>query len=134
MSDNDFDGFSINIFTLTLTSNTPERVCAIVPITPDDRRETDEYFLIFFNQNPEINFNPMANLTNITILNDDCETLSDPPYGQVILSGTTNGSMAMYVCDSRFVLTGDATRVCQDDGYWSGEEPVCQSEQILKYQ
>ncbi len=34
-------------------------------------------------------------------------------------------SLATYSCDSSFLITGETTRVCQKNGCWSGEEPVC---------
>ena len=55
-----------------------------------------------------------------------CDDLPDPTNGQVELSGDTPGSTAQYTCNSGFVLIGDKTRMCQDDGDWSGEAPVCE--------
>ena len=42
-----------------------------------------------------------------------CLTLANPPDGQVHLSGTLVGDVAMYECDHGFNMTGDKTRVCQ---------------------
>ena len=55
----------------------------------------------------------------------DCGDLDEPSNGQVTLTGTTFGSMATYECDSGFTLVGNQVRTCQDDGNWSGTEPVC---------
>ena len=33
--------------------------------------------------------------------------------------------MAEYSCSASFSLEGDTIRVCQSDGTWSGEQPVC---------
>ncbi|KAK8726504.1 hypothetical protein OTU49_010282 [Cherax quadricarinatus] len=46
-------------------------------------------------------------------------------------NGQTNGesikyrSILSYVCDSGFRLEGLATRICQSNGNWTGEQPVC---------
>lgn len=55
----------------------------------------------------------------------DCDNLQDPDNGRASLSGTDFGSRARYQCFPGYTLQGDATRLCQDDGYWSGEEPSC---------
>ena len=123
---------TIMFLTVTLTSDTPtEGVCFMVPITSDSQQESDEYFRKSLNENPLVNLSPFNNQTNITILNDDCEALSSPFGGQVILNGTAAGSIATYVCDPDSELIGNATRVCQIDGTWSGEEPLCQGELLL---
>ena len=33
---------------------------------------------------------------------------------------------ALYTCDSGFTLIGNNRRVCQANGTWSGQEPVCE--------
>ena len=63
--------------------------------------------------------------TNPLSLAIDCGDLDDPPNGQVTLTGTTFGSMATYECDSGFTLVGNQVRTCEDDGNWSGTEPIC---------
>ena len=56
----------------------------------------------------------------------DCGTLSAPPNGAVDFSaGTVFGDKATYSCNSGYILKGPATRECQIDGEWSGEDPVC---------
>ena len=55
----------------------------------------------------------------------DCNSLSGIVNGRATYSETVFGSSATYSCDSGFLLIGDNTRVCQEDGQWSGEEPVC---------
>ena len=39
--------------------------------------------------------------------------------------GTTEGAVANYSCMERFNLVGNATRTCQSNGAWSGEQPSC---------
>lgn len=54
-----------------------------------------------------------------------CPTLSAPANGSISLSGVTVGDIANYSCNEEFELVGNATRVCLDDGTWSGQDPVC---------
>jgi len=35
------------------------------------------------------------------------------------------GETCTFTCDDGFTLTGSSTRTCQDDGTWSGTEPMC---------
>ena len=56
-----------------------------------------------------------------------CGFLPDPENGSVTISGPTLGSVATYSCDTGYDLIGDMERVCQDNGTWSGNQPVCQS-------
>ena len=58
----------------------------------------------------------------------DCGGLSSPQNGQVILTNTTFGSIATYLCDEGFNLIGDMQRMCQSNGEWSGNEPICESQ------
>ena len=55
----------------------------------------------------------------------DCEGLDNPLNGQVILSGTEFGSFATYKCDAGLNLVGNVERLCQENGEWSGADPVC---------
>ena len=57
----------------------------------------------------------------------DCGTLSEPANGTVDLSdGTLVGAVATYTCDHSFRLIGLGSRVCQENGSWSGEAPICE--------
>ena len=55
-----------------------------------------------------------------------CPALPDIDNGMVEWSGLSPGGVATYTCDPDFILVGDATRICRDDGTWSGEEPTCE--------
>lgn len=62
----------------------------------------------------------------------ECEILIPPKNGDISFSqGTVYGSVATYSCEPPFQLEGTATRVCQDNGEWSGHAPTCQSNQII---
>ena len=58
----------------------------------------------------------------------DCGALDNPTNGQVSFNGTLFGSIATYMCNAGFDLIGNAQRMCQASGDWSGDEPVCQSQ------
>ena len=45
--------------------------------------------------------------------------------GVVCYSGVTPGSLAVYVCNSRYHLEGPSLRECQRNGNWSGSIPQC---------
>lgn len=60
----------------------------------------------------------------------DCGGLENPENGQVAISGTDFGSSARYRCFSGYILVGDDMRMCQENGYWSGQEPECQCKQL----
>ncbi|GIY37390.1 c4b-binding protein [Caerostris darwini] len=54
-----------------------------------------------------------------------CPILPDPLNGKVISSQRRLHAVATYECDRRFNLSGNAERVCQEDGSWSGDIPTC---------
>ena len=57
-----------------------------------------------------------------------CPALGDPDKGTVAISteDINTGSIATYTCNEGLMLMGSATRECQSDGTWSGEEPKCE--------
>lgn len=56
----------------------------------------------------------------------DCGPLKSPDNGLVRVPGTLFSFAARYSCDIAFKLVGFATRVCQQNGEWSGDPPVCE--------
>lgn len=54
-----------------------------------------------------------------------CPVLSDPFRGSVNIS--TNGAVttATYVCEDTYTLSGNETRICEENGEWSDSEPSC---------
>ena len=56
----------------------------------------------------------------------DCGNLSKPLNGSVIGSETTYPNELEFKCDVGFELQGSATRKCEADGQWNGEEVQCQ--------
>ncbi len=61
-------------------------------------------------------------------LGDVCDTLSQPAHGVVVVTGTTPGATALYVCDVGYRLSDPtkAQRTCGLHSVWSGEAPSCQ--------
>ena len=59
----------------------------------------------------------------ITVL--DCGNLTDPVGGQVVVNGTTPGSVATYSCSTEFRLNGTSLRTCQTSAQWSESAPTC---------
>ena len=55
-----------------------------------------------------------------------CPPLPDIDNGVVDWSGLSPGGVATYTCDPGFILVGEPTRICRDDGTWSDEEPTCE--------
>ena len=56
-----------------------------------------------------------------------CPELKAPDDGSVVYSSSDVGSQAMYSCNQGLTVVGMSTRVCQNEGTWSGAPPVCQS-------
>ena len=54
-----------------------------------------------------------------------CEALDAPTYGGVT-NNTAVNSQAIYSCNPGFALVGQSSRICQANGTWSGEEPLCE--------
>lgn len=36
-----------------------------------------------------------------------------------------NGTVIAFFCNNSYVLSGNEQRTCQDDGEWSGKQPIC---------
>ena len=49
----------------------------------------------------------------------------NPSNGGVSQSGTSYGSIANYSCDGGYTMNGDANRMCDSDGSWTGDPPKC---------
>ena len=56
----------------------------------------------------------------------NCGRIGVPENGEITLSETTFGSVAVYACDEGFDLVGELFRTCQANAEWTGEEPVCE--------
>lgn len=54
-----------------------------------------------------------------------CDHPSMPPYTQISGERKTVGSVIRYSCMGQRTIVGNATRVCQLNGQWSGSPPHC---------
>ena len=63
----------------------------------------------------------------------DCPPLMNPRSGSVSVSGLRQGSTATYSCNVGYNLMGDSPRTCDSTGTWTGSEPVCQRESLLRH-
>lgn len=60
-----------------------------------------------------------------------CKEVECPKLDQIIPDGYVRvysykpGGQAIYSCDQGFRLEGHFSRNCQDDGNWSGKDPIC---------
>lgn len=59
-----------------------------------------------------------------------CPQPLDVENGRVVSSSSTYGSLASYECINGFRLVGPATRKCEADKQWEGEQPFCEGELI----
>ena len=55
----------------------------------------------------------------------ECPTLSKITNGVVTIASNRVLGVAMYSCELGYLLNGTTTRVCTEQGLWSGNEPVC---------
>ena len=61
-----------------------------------------------------------------------CPNLPNPSNGRVNQRGNKPGDRASYTCNSGYELQGDSTRICQNNGQWSGDAPTCERESMRK--
>ncbi len=55
-----------------------------------------------------------------------CVQLPELVNGDLSLSDDVNeGSVATYICDEGFTLTGSVNRTCTRDGGWTPTAPIC---------
>ena len=72
----------------------------------------------------------------------NCDTLADPPNGQVSHTvGTTLGQRATYSCNTGYNLVGGSIHTCLATGWsgsaptgWSGSAPTCQGMLFMRGQ
>ena len=60
-----------------------------------------------------------------------CPTLTNPNNGMLSCSQggdgfSTFGDACSFTCNNGYVLIGNALRICQADGSWSGSDAVCE--------
>ncbi len=63
-----------------------------------------------------------------------CGSLNNPANGQVSTIDNVYQSTASYTCDTGYTLNGNhTTRICQDNGQWSGSIPNCSRKSELNF-
>ena len=55
----------------------------------------------------------------------DCGVPDTPANGSKSVSFTTVGHTVTYTCKSEYKLLGSSSRICQNNGQWSGTQPSC---------
>lgn len=57
----------------------------------------------------------------------NCGNLRNIENGDVIMldNRTTYDARALYKCHSNYTLIGQDTRMCSENGVWSGQQPQC---------
>ena len=58
----------------------------------------------------------------------DCGPLNNPMNGMVALDGTTFMNEANYSCNAGYMVVGMTTRICGENGQWSGNNSTCDCE------
>lgn len=56
----------------------------------------------------------------------DCGALDPIKFGEVTYNKTTYGAVSLYTCNLGYTLSGEQERVCQSDGLWTEQEPICE--------
>ncbi len=59
------------------------------------------------------------------VANPCAPNLTTPANGSVSRTSGATGDLATYGCSGGYTLVGNATRVCQTDGTWSGTDATC---------
>ncbi|CAH3164729.1 unnamed protein product [Pocillopora meandrina] len=59
-----------------------------------------------------------------------CAHLSVPSNGSLHPCSNLPGNTCRFSCDKGYILTGSATRTCQDDGTWTGTQAKCNGRYI----
>lgn len=59
-----------------------------------------------------------------------CPSLRSPANGEVEVNRRTPGGTASYNCDTGFMIdpASSNVRTCQQNGEWTGVDPVCKCE------
>ena len=62
-----------------------------------------------------------------------CPNLPNPLNGRVNQQGNKPGNRATYTCLTGYELDGNSTRICQNNGQWSGEAPTCEPQSMVSF-
>ena len=67
----------------------------------------------------------MPHCSTVICCTGTCTDLVPPANGTVEVTGSSLGSVANYSCMEGFELVPAINRICQENGNWSGTDPVC---------
>lgn len=67
-------------------------------------------------------------LSSLLTATTSCPSLEAPAYGSKFGSKYLVGHEVHFTCSQGYHLVGSATRVCQDNGTWTGISAVCKGE------
>ncbi len=68
-----------------------------------------------------------------SILADICPTLSAPQDGYMTVSDYFVAGTANFVCHVGFGMIGAGQIICEADGFWNQQPPVCNCKYIFYY-
>ncbi|XP_038073805.1 sushi domain-containing protein 2-like [Patiria miniata] len=63
-----------------------------------------------------------------------CGSVANPANGRKEVSRGSVGGVASFTCDDGYTLQGDNELVCQENGQWSGEVPICEASGLQAWQ
>ena len=62
----------------------------------------------------------------ILLLTTDCGAPNSINNGSIVIDeGMLYNATVTYSCDTGYYLSNNVSRVCDDNGVWSGEDPTC---------
>ena len=69
-------------------------------------------------------------ILNVIHISVQCSPLTDSNNGMISCSLGDDGvpsyeDTCTFTCNTDYELTGNATRICQSDGSWSGSDDIC---------
>lgn len=54
-----------------------------------------------------------------------CGSVSDPRNGYANHAGIEYTDTVLYNCNTGYMLRGHETRICDENGNWTGQPPLC---------
>ncbi|XP_053391178.1 CUB and sushi domain-containing protein 3-like [Mercenaria mercenaria] len=85
----------------------------------------EEGYSLYGNSKRHCSKKGVWNNTSPSCIIKDCGNLTDPENGLVIYNASTYGSVAVYICDVGFNLTGSNKTECSEGGFWTDSKPSC---------
>lgn len=84
------------------------------------------YFDYHWYNTPRHSFPPICSvLFSLFVASSNCPALEAPTHGKKFGSKYLAGHEVHFMCSSGYHLVGSATRVCQENGSWSGVSAFC---------